>query len=80
MKNIVLILSILMLGCQGFCADPELPQQVIEIESSGAVAIFQKQPTTDKQQQVIKIKKSGGFLLVQINGKVKNTDNNQAAE
>ena len=52
----------------------EVPTQVIEIESSGAVAILQKQPTSEKQTQVIKVKKAGGFLLIQINGKVKYFD------
>lgn len=52
----------------------EAPTQVIEIESSGAVAILQKQPTSEKQTQVIKVKKAGGFLLIQINGKVKGFD------
>lgn len=52
----------------------EAPTQIIEIESSGAVAILQKQPNTEKQTQVIKVKKAGGFLLVQINGKVKDFD------
>lgn len=49
----------------------EAPTQVIEIEKSGAVAILQKQPTNEKQTQVIRVKKAGGFLLIQINGKVK---------
>lgn len=49
----------------------DVPTQVIEIESSGAVAILQKQPTNEKQTQVIRVKKAGGFLLIQINGKVK---------
>ena len=48
--------------------------QVIEIEKSGAVAILQKQPTNEKQTQVIRVKKAGGFLLIQINGKVKDFD------
>lgn len=52
----------------------DAPTQVIEIESSGAVAILQKQPTNEKQTQVIKVKKAGGFLLIQINGKVKDFD------
>ena len=52
----------------------EAPTQVIEIEKSGAVAILQKQPTNEKQTQVIKVKKAGGFLLIQINGKVKDFD------
>lgn len=51
-----------------------VPTQVIEIEKSGAVAILQKQPTNEKQTQVIKVKKAGGFLLIQINGKVKDFD------
>lgn len=52
----------------------EVPTQVIEIEKSGAVAILQKQPHNEKQAQVIRVKKAGGFLLIQINGKVKDTD------
>ena len=52
----------------------ETPTQVIEIEKSGAVAILQKQPTNENQKQVIKIKKAGGFLLIQINGKIKDSD------
>lgn len=52
----------------------DVPTQVIEIEKSGAVAILQKQPTNEKQTQVIKVKKAGGFLLIQINGKVKDFD------
>lgn len=49
----------------------DVPAQVIEIEKSGAVAILQKQPTNEKQTQVIRVKKAGGFLLIQINGKIK---------
>ena len=52
----------------------DVPTQVIEIESSGAVAILQKQPTNENQKQVIKVKKAGGFLLIQINGKIKDSD------
>ena len=52
----------------------DVPTQVIEIEKSGAVAILQKQPTNENQKQVINIKKVGGFLLIQINGKVKDFD------
>lgn len=72
MKKLVILLGILLLGCQGFCGDNET-SQVIEIESSGAVTILQKTPLTNNQKQVIKIKKSGGFLLIQINGKIKDT-------
>ncbi len=76
MKQLSIILGLLMLGCQGFCADIEQPTQVIEIEKSGAVAILQKQPANEKQTQLIRVKKAGGFLLIQINGKIKDTDIN----
>lgn len=76
MKQLSIILGLLMLGCQGFCADVKQPTQVIEIEKSGAVAILQKQPTNEKQTQLIRVKKAGGFLLIQINGKIKDADIN----
>lgn len=74
-----LLLNVLVgLGMNAYAEDltslNEAPTQVIEIEKSGAVAILQKQPTTKKQTQVIKVKKAGGFLLIQINGKVKDFD------
>lgn len=74
-----LFLSVLIgLGMNAYAEDltglNEVPTQVIEIEKSGAVAILQKQPTNEKQTQVIRVKKAGGFLLIQINGKVKDSD------
>lgn len=74
-----LLLSVFVgLGTNTYAEDltglNDAPTQVIEIESSGAVAILQKQPTNEKQTQVIKVKKAGGFLLIQINGKVKDFD------
>lgn len=82
MKKVLLasvLLNVLIgLGINVYAEDltglNEAPAQVIEIESSGAVAILQKQPTSEKQTQVIKVKKAGGFLLIQINGKVKDFD------
>lgn len=82
MKKVLLaglLLNVLVgLGMNVYAEDltslNEAPTQVIEIESSGAVAILQKQPTTENQKQVIKVKKAGGFLLIQINGKVKDSD------
>lgn len=82
MKKVLLaglFLSVFVsLGTNAYAEDltglNEVPTQVIEIESSGAVAILQKQPTSEKQTQVIKVKKAGGFLLIQINGKVKYFD------
>lgn len=82
MKKVLLaglLLNVLVgLGMNVYAEDltslNEVPTQVIEIESSGAVAILQKQPTTENQKQVIKVKKAGGFLLIQINGKIKDSD------
>lgn len=82
MKKVLLaglLLNVLVgLGMNAYAEDltglNEAPTQVIEIESSGAVAILQKQPTNEKQTQVIKVKKAGGFLLIQINGKIKDSD------
>lgn len=82
MKKVLLaglFLSVLVgLGMNLYAEDltslNEAPTQVIEIESSGAVAILQKQPTTENQKQVIKVKRAGGFLLIQINGKIKDSD------
>lgn len=70
----VLVLSGAICRAEDLTGLDEPPTQVIEIESSGAVAILQKQPTTEKQTQIIRIKKAGGFLLIQINGKVKDSD------
>lgn len=82
MKKVLLasvLLNVLIgLGINVYAKDltglNDAPTQVIEIESSGAVAILQKQPTSEKQTQVIRVKKAGGFLLIQINGKVKDSD------
>lgn len=82
MKKVLLaglLLNVLVgLGMNAYAEDltslNEVPTQIIEIESSGAVAILQKQPTTENQKQVIKVKKAGGFLLIQINGKIKDSD------
>lgn len=82
MKKVLLaglLLNVLVgLGTNAYAEDltslNEAPTQVIEIEKSGAVAILQKQPNTKKQTQVIKVKKAGGFLLIQINGKIKDFD------
>lgn len=67
----VWVLSGIICHAEDLTGQNEPPTQVIEIEKSGAVAILQKQPTNEKQTQVIRIKKAGGFLLIQINGKIK---------
>ena len=75
-KFLALILMVLFTSLTAFAEEvtTATPTQIIEIEKSGAIAILQKQPTNENQQQVIRVKKAGGFLLIQINGKVKDTD------
>jgi hypothetical protein len=73
MKKLLLILCLLALPCLA----EEVTKQDIEIENAGGIAIIQKQPINANQFQVIKIKKSGGLLLIQINGKVKDEATNK---
>lgn len=67
MKKLALLLCLLTLPCLA----EEVTKQDIEIENAGGIAIIQKQPINARQFQIIKIKKSGGLLLIQVNGKVK---------
>ena len=63
MKKLVFILSLLLICSKAYCADIQ-PKQLIEIENSGGIAIVQKQPNNECQMQVIKIKKSGGYISI----------------
>lgn len=67
MKKLAILLCLLVLPCLA----EETTKQEIEIENAGGIAIIQKQPINARQFQIIKIKKSGGLLLIQINGKIK---------
>lgn len=77
MKKLAFLLSILFFCGQVVLADEiELKEnkQLVEVENSGGLLLFQKQPIYEKQTQIIRIKKSGGITIIQINGKIK--DNN----
>lgn len=73
MKKVLLVLCLLALPCLA----EETTKQEIELENAGGIAIIQKQPINTTQLQVIKIKKSGGILLIQINGKIKDETANK---
>lgn len=74
MKKLALLLCLLTLPC---LAEEEVTKQDIEIENAGGIAIIQKQPINARQFQIIKIKKSGGLLLIQVNGKIKDETTNK---
>nr|DAN37757.1 MAG TPA: TRAF PROTEIN, TRAO PROTEIN, TRAN ADHESION, BACTERIAL SECRETION.5A [Caudoviricetes sp.] len=71
MKKIVIALSLLMLGCKGFCADMVQPEQTFE--DNRAVITVQKQPTDNQSTQKQNIKNNWFCVVVQVNGKVVDT-------
>lgn len=71
MKKLAICLSILMLGCQGFCADVVQPEQ--SFEDNKAVVSIQKQPAAESTQKQ-NVKNNWFCIVVQVNGKVKDTD------
>lgn len=79
MKKLAFILGILFFCSQVVLADEvqlKENKQLVEVENSGGLLLFQKQPIYEKQTQIIRVKKSGGITIIQINGKIK--DNNSA--
>ena len=79
MKKLAFILGILFFCSQVILADEvqlKENKQLVEVENSGGLLLFQKQPIYEKQTQIIRVKKSGGITIIQINGKIK--DNNSA--
>lgn len=67
MKKLVIALSLLMLGCKGFCADMVQPEQTFE--DNRAVITVQKQPATENTQKQ-DVKNNWFCIVVQVNGKV----------
>ena len=79
MEKLAFILGILFFCSQVVLADEvqlKENKQLVEVENSGGLLLFQKQPIYEKQTQIIRVKKSGGITIIQINGKIK--DNNSA--
>lgn len=70
MKKLVIALSLLMLGCKGFCADMVQPEQTFE--DNRAVITVQKQPATENTQKQ-GVKNNWFCIVVQVNGKVVDT-------
>ena len=70
MKKLFVILFIALLGLPIFAQEETKDnEQLIDVENAGGLLLFQKQPAYEKQCQVIRIKKSGGITIIQINGK-----------
>ncbi len=67
MKKLAIALSLLMLGCKGFCADMVQPEQTFE--DNRAVITVQKQPATENTQKQ-DVKNNWFCIVVQVNGKV----------
>ncbi len=67
MKKLAIALSLLMLGCKGFCADMVQPEQTFE--DNRAVITVQKQPATENTQKQ-GVKNNWFCIVVQVNGKV----------
>ncbi len=81
MKELSVILSLLFF-CVSFAFADDVysdeNKQLVEVENAGGLLLFQKQPIYEKQTQIIRVKKSGGITIIQINGKIKsNTENKQ---
>ena len=84
MKQVLLFLGIYALCAMPLCAQavetenlevtPAENQQVVEVENTGALLLFQKQPVYEKQLQIIRVKKSGAITIFQINGKIKDSN------
>nr|DAJ74749.1 MAG TPA: exopolysaccharide production protein [Caudoviricetes sp.] len=74
MKKLAIILGIMLFCSQAVFADEVLPEQ--DFTGNRAVVSVQKQPSTEKQNQTVK--NNWFCIVVQVNGKVKDsTDNNQ---
>ncbi len=75
MKKLTIILSVLclcVLSVKAGETEPKQNKQFVDVENTGGLFFFQKQPVSESQTQIIRVKKSGGITIIQINGKVKN--------
>lgn len=75
MKRLSIILGILFLCTTSVLADETMANQDIKLESNKAVIKVQKQPANALSQQKASVKNNWFCVVVQINGKVKDTDN-----
>lgn len=70
MKKLLIILGLLFLGSQGFCADTVQPEQ--NFTGNRASIAVQKQPAIDNTQKQ-KIKNNWFCIIIQVNGKIKDS-------
>ena len=71
MKKLAIILTMLLLGSQAFCAETAQPEQ--NFEDNRASISIQKQPTTENSQKQ-KVKNNWFCIIIQVNGKINDTD------
>lgn len=52
----------------------EKPVQGVDIDASGLVLVFQKQPQADTSVQYVKVRRCGLVAVITLNGKVKEAE------
>ena len=75
MKKLSIILSLLLFCSSGVFADEVTPQQTVKNEQAYFTANLQKQPQDGKQKQGITNHFTFFTINVQVNGKIKDSDN-----
>lgn len=75
MKKLLLVLSMLTLCYQTALAEENNANQINLVEDNRAVISLQKQPVTDKTAQKQDVKRNWFCIVIQINGKIQDTNN-----
>lgn len=77
MKKLIIALGIIFFCAQSVFANDNQIQanQDINIEDNKAVVTVQKQPTNAESMQKQAVKNNWFCIIIQVNGKIKNTDN-----
>ena len=75
MKKLLLVLSMLILCYQTALAEENNANQINLVEDNRAVISLQKQPVTDKTVQKQDVKRNWFCIVIQINGKIQDTNN-----
>lgn len=75
MKKLLLVLSMLILCYQTALAEENNANQINLVEDNRAVISLQKQPVTDKTAQKQDVKRNWFCIVIQINGKIQDTNN-----
>lgn len=78
MKKLAIILGLLFLGCSAVFADEVVTgaNQEVILEANKAVLSIQKQPVGEKSAQKQDVKNNWFCIVIQVNGKVHDTTDN----